>query len=317
MTSHRFQCLALAILLLHSKGTLAQSQDTVVYYHTDAIGSVRMVTDANQQVVARYDYLPFGEPWTVPPDPDVRQFAGKERDAETLFDYFGARYYASGTGRFATPDQALGTTSATLNPQLWNRYAYVSNNPLRKVDPDGRWERDVHYELTRLLGQAAGFDSTAAREIATWDLRADTDGDKTPMTLFGVEQRKLYHFTTLERRMELARAALVPGNYRGLGLFLHAEQDSFAHGAYGPVMGHSFSLHRPDLTWVNNRRADAMAADSYAWLTQARNSGAAIPWEKLAPYVERFNTAPTPTLKERRLQELQAFIDEYPRERDQ
>jgi hypothetical protein len=60
-----------------------------------------------------------------------------------------------------------------------------------------------------------------------------------------------------------------------------------------------------------------MAADSYAWLTQARNSGAAIPWEKLAPYVERFNTAPTPKLKEQRLQELQAFIDEYPRERDQ
>ena len=71
----------------------AQAQDTVIYYHTDAIGSVRMITDANGQVIARYDYLPFGEPWAPPSDADVRQFAGKERDAETGLDYFGARYY--------------------------------------------------------------------------------------------------------------------------------------------------------------------------------------------------------------------------------
>src|SRR5262245_49388541 len=73
----------------------AQTQDTVIYYHTDAIGSVRMITDTNGQVIARYDYLPFGEPWTPPPNADVRQFAGKERDVETGLDYFGARHYAS------------------------------------------------------------------------------------------------------------------------------------------------------------------------------------------------------------------------------
>ena len=38
-------------------------QDTVIYYHVDAIGSVRMITNANGQVLARYDFLPFGEPW--------------------------------------------------------------------------------------------------------------------------------------------------------------------------------------------------------------------------------------------------------------
>lgn len=118
-------------------GANAQAQETVVYYHTDAIGSVRMITDENGQVVARYDYLPFGEPWVPPPNQDVRQFAGKERDAETGFDYFGARYYASGIGRFSTvdPDHVNGDIH---DPQSWNSYAYARNNPLRVTDPDGR-----------------------------------------------------------------------------------------------------------------------------------------------------------------------------------
>jgi len=289
----------------------AQTQDTVIYYHTDAIGSVRMITDANGQVIARYDYLPFGESWAPLSNRDVRQFAGKERDAETGLDYFGARYYSSAIGRFTTSDQVLHPEKAVLHPQLWNKYTYVSNNPLRKVDPDGRWEREVHYDLTRLLAIAAGFDRVAANEIADWNQRADTDTDKTPMTLFSTEQRELYHFTTLERRLQLARAAVVPGNLRELGLFLHAEQDSFSHLSYGPVAGHFFAGHRPDQTWANTRAADAMAADSYAWLVHARNAGTPIPWNKLAPFVRRFNSAVSPTIKEQRLKELHAFIDEY------
>jgi len=46
---------------LWSTGLYAQATDQVTYYHTDAIGSVRMVTDATGAVVQRHDYLPFGE----------------------------------------------------------------------------------------------------------------------------------------------------------------------------------------------------------------------------------------------------------------
>lgn len=303
--------------LLCPSVAVAQLQDTVIYYHVDAIGSVRMITNANGQVLARHDFLPFGEPWGSSTNVDPRQFAGKERDAETGFDYFGARYYASTVGRFTTADQAVDVRSAMVSPQLWNKYSYVSNNPLRKIDPDGRWEREVHYDLTRTLALAAGFDSRAAATIAGWNQRADTDPDKTPITLFVAKQRELYHFTTLERRMELARAAVAPGHFRELGLFLHAEQDSFSHYGYGPTVGHFFSGHRPDQTWANVRRADAMAADSYSWLVYSRNSSTAIPWEKLAPFVQRFNAATLATLKEQRLRELQVFIDEYRKDSQQ
>ena len=135
----RLVWIALFGTLLTPAAARAQSED-VVYYHTDAIGSVRMVTDASGAVVARYDYTPFGTVWpTVPPNPspDVRQFAGKERDNETDLDYFGARYYADQTGRFTTVDPVLDAQKALLDPQRWNRYAYARNNPFVFIDPDG------------------------------------------------------------------------------------------------------------------------------------------------------------------------------------
>ena len=81
----------------------AQAEE-VVYFHTDAIGSVRMITDASGTVLARYDYTPFGQPWNAPGTVEVMQFTGKERDGQTELDYFSARDFMSLTGRFTTPD---------------------------------------------------------------------------------------------------------------------------------------------------------------------------------------------------------------------
>ncbi len=64
------------------------------------------------------------------------RYTGKERDAESGLDYFGARYYGSALGRFTSPDPLMASAHAS-DPQSWNRYAYAMNNPLRFVDPDG------------------------------------------------------------------------------------------------------------------------------------------------------------------------------------
>jgi RHS repeat-associated protein len=72
---------------------------------------------------------------------DVRvlahHFTGKERDDESGLDNFGARYYLSALGRFMSPDDGSGVYSDPTNPQSWNLYSYVLNNPLTGVDPDG------------------------------------------------------------------------------------------------------------------------------------------------------------------------------------
>lgn len=66
-----------------------------------------------------------------------QQFTGKERDAESGLDYFGARYYSSTQGRFTSVDpENAGADPA--DPQSWNGYAYARNNPLKYTDPDGR-----------------------------------------------------------------------------------------------------------------------------------------------------------------------------------
>jgi len=61
---------------------------------------------------------------------------GKERDTESGNDYFGARYYASSMGRFMSPDEPFADFDPN-NPQSWNLYGYVRNNPLTNTDPDG------------------------------------------------------------------------------------------------------------------------------------------------------------------------------------
>jgi len=65
------------------------------------------------------------------------KFTAKERDAESGLDYFGARYYGSALGRFSGPDAPLLDQSAE-DPQSWNLYSYVRNNPLSNVDPTGQ-----------------------------------------------------------------------------------------------------------------------------------------------------------------------------------
>ena len=128
------------VALLWPAAVAAQTPGTrVEYYHLDALGSVRAVTDASGQVVRRHDFAPFGEEVApTHPNPERKLFTGQERDAETALDYFGARYYRSDIGRFTTVDPELNVKEALVDPQRWNRYAYVTNNPLKFTDPDGK-----------------------------------------------------------------------------------------------------------------------------------------------------------------------------------
>jgi len=74
----------------------------------------------------------FSAAFGVPP-----HSTGKERDAESGNDYFGARYFGSSMGRFLSPD-AFYHDSHVADPQSWNEYAYARNNPLRYTDPTGK-----------------------------------------------------------------------------------------------------------------------------------------------------------------------------------
>jgi RHS repeat-associated protein len=128
----------------------------ISYLTTDHLGSTRLVTkgDATQSVLARYDYLPFGGEiaagtgtrttgvgYSPSPDKTRQKFTQKERDAESGLDYVLARYYSSPHGCFSSVDPMLAS-GQQAEPQSWNRFSYVQNNPLRYIDPNG--ERRVN-----------------------------------------------------------------------------------------------------------------------------------------------------------------------------
>jgi RHS repeat-associated protein len=73
---------------------------------------------------------------------------GKERDAETGLDCFGARYMSAAQGRFMIPDSSSGGINP-LDPQSWNRYSYVQNRPLSFVDGNGKWATPIHGDIVR------------------------------------------------------------------------------------------------------------------------------------------------------------------------
>lgn len=114
--------------------------EAIEYYATDALGSVRVVFDANGLVLGRSAYLPFGETLNQSGALPKQRFTGQERDGEAGLDYFNARSLQARTGRMNQPDPLFG--GALAIPQAWNRYAYVQNNPLRMTDPTGMtaWE---------------------------------------------------------------------------------------------------------------------------------------------------------------------------------
>ena len=142
-------------LLAEYGGTAPEAPGT--RYLTPAhLGSTRVVTGADvtgasQGVLTRHDYLPFGEEigaalggrdqidgYTASRlDGPTQKFTGKERDNESGLDYFNARYFSGAGGRFTSIDPENAGADPE-DPQTWNAYAYVGNNPLNLVDPDGK-----------------------------------------------------------------------------------------------------------------------------------------------------------------------------------
>ena len=136
-------------------GDAEQPMNVTAFYHGDHLGSARVVTAAGGWPIAIDDFSPFGQELYPSPDPNHYKFTGKERDTESGNDYFGARYYGSSMGRFMSPDplpwihwqngdedDQKKFEAYIANPQNFNMYAYVNNNPLNKTDPTGMNLRD-------------------------------------------------------------------------------------------------------------------------------------------------------------------------------
>jgi RHS repeat-associated protein len=118
--------------------------------------------------------LSFGKKWG--------KFTGKELDPETGLYYFGARYLDPKTSRWISGDPAMGEyvpgpgrgagdlpgQGGVFNYVNLHVYHYAGNNPVRYVDPDGRFVPDSDGNLIAEKGDntetLAKFQSITKRE---------------------------------------------------------------------------------------------------------------------------------------------------------
>jgi len=107
----------------------------IFFSHGDHLGSANWITDGKGKPIQYIHYAPYGELIANKHDPngynERYKFTGKERDWETCYDYFGARYWwLVGTWLSVDP---LSDKYPQISP-----YAYCMWNPVRYIDPDGR-----------------------------------------------------------------------------------------------------------------------------------------------------------------------------------
>jgi RHS repeat-associated protein len=106
------------------------------YRHTDHLGSSRFASTSSQTLYADLAYSPFGEAYAASGATDS-SFTGEDQDTLSGEYDFLYREYDPNQARWPTSDPAGLTAVNLYNPQTFDRYAYVANNPLGSIDPLG------------------------------------------------------------------------------------------------------------------------------------------------------------------------------------
>ena len=141
------------------------------FYHSDHLGNTSYVTDRSGALTQHVEYLPFGEPLLEQRGTSAgwqtdRLFNSKEYDAETGYYYYGARYYDPRLAIWLSPDPLREKYPDKTT------YAYVANNPINAIDPDGRRLRLTN-NISKGLNNLAQIIATDIGEILVDHLISD------------------------------------------------------------------------------------------------------------------------------------------------
>ena len=110
---------------------------TLYYMLKDHLGSSSVVTDSTGAVVGEQRYYPFGETRLATGSMYTdKLFTGQRAMADLGIYHYQSRFYSPKLGRFLSADTLVPNAA---NPQDFNRYAYVRNNPVRYTDPSGHF----------------------------------------------------------------------------------------------------------------------------------------------------------------------------------
>lgn len=237
------------------------------FVHQDWQGSVRTVTNRNGYVINRTDHQAFGDNIGAGigdrntaqgylPDQSLRQGYGMtENDEGSGQQHTWFRKLETQAGRWTSPDPYKDSMNLG-DPQSFNRYTYVTNDPVNMIDPSGLYEACAHEEMTRFLGNLAGLDSSLVDRLAgyTGDSHSEAaDAKKWAATTWqNILEWDVYrtgpwamHFPTeqeLRRNIGLYPSHIASGAYQQAGFTLHSIQDGIgAHSGIRNIPGHTIS----------------------------------------------------------------------------
>ncbi|MBI2807692.1 MAG: VCBS repeat-containing protein [Planctomycetes bacterium] len=147
-------------------GLISERIGATAYYHTDHLGSTRLLTIAGA-VSDTYVYDAFGRMLhQTGLTPNAYLFAAEPRDSISEQYYLRERYLSVSTGRFLTMDPLLGTFSEPLS---MNRYVYAASNPVNRIDPTGQasvslMEFVVYTSISFIVSAAFDYAAVKAKE---------------------------------------------------------------------------------------------------------------------------------------------------------
>jgi hypothetical protein len=114
------------------------------------------------------------------------------------------------------------------------------------------------------------------------------------------------------RRNALYAAFESSGSPEDLGVFFHAQQDSYSHAGFGARFGHLRAGHAPDKTYNDPDKADRMAKATFDLLVGAKGalgeSNKRLDYKLISPYIRAFNRATAPQAKQEQLQQIERLV---------
>lgn len=140
----------------------------VTWLHSDHLGSASLATDLGGIPVPGSEtrYKPFGEiRFGSSGLPTDRRFTGYARERAGYvgsLDFAQARYYSPYLGRFISADTLVPRPG---DPQSLNRYAFVRNSPLVRIDPSGHFDIPTWENVHDFLA-GANFSLISANALA-------------------------------------------------------------------------------------------------------------------------------------------------------
>lgn len=135
---------------------MGRTGDKLVRYQlSNHLNTVSLEMDDNGETITYEEYHPFGTTSYQAVDKDNKdvakryRYSGKEKDEESGFYYYGARYYMSWLGRWLKPDKLTYEKSHDILEKDFYLYVYCLNNPIKYFDPDGNEEINVVIHLSK------------------------------------------------------------------------------------------------------------------------------------------------------------------------